>query len=147
LKCNIIVYLNILPKLFIAKNPLPKQKAITKMMNHNNQMLSSKTWLCLCKFKFLIFLLKWNLNHNFFIPPCLFWKLPYYDIQCHMWNEINNTYITLIQTKHQWTTFTLNGEVLRLEFILHLLILTLNYHMYWFGLLHNKQQHIQWHSY
>jgi hypothetical protein len=31
--------------------PLPKQKAITKMMNHNHQILSSKT-LCFYKLMF-----------------------------------------------------------------------------------------------
>jgi hypothetical protein len=36
--------LNILPKLFYNKKiPLSKQKFITKMMNHNNQILSFKT--------------------------------------------------------------------------------------------------------
>ncbi len=51
--------------------PLLKQKVITKIMNHNNQILSFKT-LCLYKLMFsFIFLEMTCLNHNVFIPPCL----------------------------------------------------------------------------
>jgi len=54
------------------KSFLPlKQKVITKIMNHNNQILSFKT-LCLYKLMFsFVFVEMICLNHNFFIPPCL----------------------------------------------------------------------------
>jgi len=71
LKYNLTTNLNRLFNLFITKISLLKQKVITKMMNHNNQILSSKT-KCFYKLFIYLFLLKLNFNHNFFIPPCLF---------------------------------------------------------------------------
>jgi len=47
--------------IYNKKFPLPTQKVITKMMNHNNQILSSKTlWL----YKLIFSLLKWSFSNK-----------------------------------------------------------------------------------
>jgi hypothetical protein len=63
--------------------PLPKQKVITKVMNHNNQILSSTTLSFYNLVFFFVFLLKWSLKHNFFIPPYVL-EICHIMIQRHM---------------------------------------------------------------
>jgi hypothetical protein len=76
-KSKYIAYINYNKSFF-----LPTQKVITKIMNYNNQILSSIT-LFFCEMVFYLFLLKWSLNHNFFIPPCLL-EICHIMIQHHM---------------------------------------------------------------
>ncbi len=68
------------------KFPLLKQKVITKTMNHNNQIVLSKT-LCLYKLTIsFIFVEMTCLNHNFFIPPCLLeiYNIMIFNVTCEL---------------------------------------------------------------
>ncbi len=69
------------------KKFLLKQKVITKMMNHNNEILSSKT-LCFYTLIFILFLLKRSLNHNSFCSLCLLevcnCHIMIFNIRCEM---------------------------------------------------------------
>jgi hypothetical protein len=72
--------------IYNKKKSLLKQKVITKIMNHNNQILSSKT-LCLYKLMFsFIFVEMTCLNHNFFIPPYLLeiYHIMIFNVTCKM---------------------------------------------------------------
>jgi hypothetical protein len=82
--------------IYNKKIPLSKQEVITKIMNHNNQILSSKHYFYILMF--LFFLWKLNLSNNFFIPPYLFeiCHMMIFNVTCEMRSI---TYTNIIMQK------------------------------------------------
>jgi hypothetical protein len=69
------------------------------------------------KSKFMIFV-EMEFGKYIFDFTLFFWNMPYYDIQCHMWNEINNVYITL-QCKTNLNVHPFNVNKLTLQIQCH----------------------------